>query len=69
MFNVFVYSGARTNLLAKWSMTPVSEVSGTEIGRKPIATSITGNAATATIASSCSGNAGTATKLETARTL
>ena len=69
MFNVFVYSGARTNLLTKWSMTPVSEVSGTEIGCKPIATSITGNAATATIASSCSGNAGTATKLETARTL
>ena len=50
-------------------MTPVSEVSGTEIGCKPIATSITGNAATATIASSCSGNAGTATKLETVRTL
>lgn len=69
MFNVFVYSGARTNLLTKWSMTPVSEVSGTEIGCKPIATSITGNAATATIASSCSGNSGTATKLQTARTL
>lgn len=69
MFNVFVYSGARTNLLTKWSMTPVSEVSGTEISCKPIATNITGNAATATIASSCSGNAGTATKLETARTL
>lgn len=47
MFNVFVYSGVGTERLSGWSMTTVSEVSGTEISKKAIATSITGNASTA----------------------
>ena len=47
MFNVFVYSGTGTESLSGWSMTTVSEVSGTEISKNAIATSITGNAATA----------------------
>lgn len=62
MFNVFVYGGIGSNVFTNWTMTPVDEVSGTEIESNPIATSITGNAASATIASSCTGNAGTATE-------
>lgn len=62
MFNVFVYSGIGTNSFTNWSMIPVDEISGTEISSKPIATSITGNAATATTASSCTGTAANATE-------
>lgn len=48
MFNVFVYGGMSTGAFSNWSMITVDEVSGTEIYQNPIATSITGNAATAT---------------------
>ena len=48
MFNVFVYGGMSTNTFSNWSMTTVDAVSGTEIPQEPIATSITGNATTAT---------------------
>ena len=48
MFNVFVYSGIGTSIFTNWTIAPVDAISGTEIGSKPIATSITGNAASAT---------------------
>lgn len=47
MFNVFVYGGMGTGNFTGWYMTSASAVSGTEIGKNPIATSITGNSATA----------------------
>ena len=50
MFNVFVYSGLSTSLLSGWTMEAVDAIAGTEIPKKAIATSITGNAATATYA-------------------
>lgn len=45
MFNVFVYGGVRTSLLSGWTMDAVDAVAGTEIDKKAIATSITGNSA------------------------
>lgn len=57
MFNVFVYSGIGTSTFTNWTIAPVDAISGTEIDSKPIATSITGNAATATKLTTSAGNA------------